>query len=93
MDPKYLELVVQGGALVILAFVLWYGMKFVLPTFHRQALKAIQENTAALRHQQKILARLTVAIITHDATVRGHDPETLVSTEELLRRVMETNGG
>ncbi len=51
--------------------------------------KLLSKNTKALELLVVQVARSTVILIQHDATVRGENPETLGSTEDLLRRVLE----
>lgn len=76
---------IQAGALGILGFVLWYGMKNVLPQFT----KAIDRISDVLQRQEMVLGRLTVVVLQHDATVRGENPETLGTSEELLERILK----
>lgn len=80
-----LDAIVQAGALGILGFVLFYGMKFILP----QLTKAIDRNSDVLVRQQLVLGRLVVVVLQHDATVRGENPETIGTTEELLERILK----
>ena len=75
--------------------VLWYGLRTALPrmvdsftTSQAQTRQALDQQAKAFRAQQKMIARMAVLLIQHDATVRGQNPETLGTTEELLRRVM-----
>lgn len=89
---EWVDVVSNGGALVLLGGVLYYGLARALPAMQSVAIEAVKANTHALEHQSRMLARLTVAIIQHDAQVRGVNPNTLGSTEELLRKVLETNG-
>lgn len=42
-------------------------------------------NERGLTEVADVLERLSLILIYHDATVRGQNPETLGSTEELLR--------
>ncbi len=64
------------GALAVLTAVLWY---------------LLRDMVTSLRSVQRTLARLAALLIQHDATVRGQNPSTLGSTEELIARIL--NGG
>jgi hypothetical protein len=73
----WIQLVVQTGALGLLAVVIFRGMK----SFDCLA-RALEKNTL-------VLARLAAMLLQHDATVRGVNPETLGTTEDLMRRVLD----
>lgn len=90
--------VAQIGALGILAVVIFYSFRRLLPRILDQHFKAInkiagsvERNSQAIRDNEKTTARLAAALFQHDATVRGQNPETLGTTEELMDRVL--NGG
>ena len=80
--------IIQGGALALLGFVLFYGMKFGIP----QIVDAMRDTQEQVRLNTRVLARLAAIILQHDATVRGVNPETIGSTEDLMRRVLDESG-
>jgi hypothetical protein len=73
----------QFGAFGLLAAVLFYGLRTLLP----QTLGAIAKMEKTMDRQCDALRRLTVVILLHDATVRGKNPETLGTTDDIIRRV------
>lgn len=76
--------VAQGGALVVLAGVLFYGLKVALPLM----LRSMENMQNQIELNTKVLARLAAALFQHDATVRGVNPDTLGTTEEMMERVL-----
>jgi hypothetical protein len=81
------QVILQGGAFGLLAFIVVYGAKSVVPRF----LDSYAQLNATLEAQRKVIARLSAIILLHDATVRGQNPDTLGTTEELMNRIL--NGG
>ena len=92
------ELVIQGGAVGLLAFVLWM-------VFKRQAKQqddANERNTrehteivGALHDNQKVTTYMAALLIQHDATVRGENSESVGTTADLVSRaqkITQANG-
>lgn len=93
-------LITEFGAFGLLAWMVWYTAKTLIPRSIDRVIEASdrvaaaqRESTAvvaqAMRDAQRTMGRLTVAIIYHDATVRGVSPETVGSHEELMQRILE----
>jgi hypothetical protein len=80
--------VIQGGALAVLAMVLLYGLKVALPTMVQTMMESNVSVQAALTKQQRIMAKMTAVILLHDATVKGKNPDTIGSTEDIVERIM-----
>ena len=101
MDPSNIPegIVADIGAFGLLAWIIWYSLKTALPKsvdriveatdrVARSQEAAAEKTATAHAAVEKTLGRLTVALLYHDATVRGENPEVLGSSEELLQKVM-----
>ena len=62
--------------------------RLFLENMQRQNQIMLDEITNALERTARQLAKNTVAILIHDTTVRGVNPEALGDADELLKRVL-----
>ena len=108
-DPSWGTIAELGSTATLLGVVVWVAKAFVptlLATMKdlREAdikqvgalksLAAVNEKQIeSLRSINRTQRKILVSLIYHDATVRGTNPDTVGSTEELLRKVNEINGG
>ncbi|RMD64628.1 hypothetical protein D6833_04150 [Candidatus Parcubacteria bacterium] len=59
-----------------------------LDAFSDRNERVLGEVSKHLENVSRQLAKNTVAIILHDATVRGKNPDTVGDTEDLLRKIL-----
>jgi len=81
-DPQS---VAQSGSLAVLAGVLFYGLRVALPAM----LHSMENMQTQIEANTRVLAKLTAAIFMHDATVRGVNPDTLGSTDDIVEKVLD----
>ncbi|NJL73466.1 MAG: hypothetical protein HC888_19050 [Candidatus Competibacteraceae bacterium] len=88
---------VEISSFALVAWLMMQTFSKTLPALSdqfRQDLQRERESSEkALGEIARSLERLTVVILYHDSTVRGKNPETLGSTEELLRLLRSPNRG
>lgn len=82
---------IEISSFALVAWIVMQTFTKTLPTLTEQFRADLQlEREATQRGMDEIndqLERLSMILIYHDATVRGTDPKTLGSTEELLQRL------
>jgi len=71
----------QGTALAMLGAIIYW----LLQVFSKNQ----KETTAALRSLHKVVAFQSALLIQHDSTVRGENRETMGSTEDIVKMVMD----
>jgi hypothetical protein len=88
-DLDLAKLAVEISSFALIAWLMMQTFSKTLPTLSEQFRQDLQREREAsergLDQVAQALERLSVILIYHDATVRGKNPETLGSTEELLR--------
>lgn len=94
MQIPELDLVKWAIEISSFALVAWIVMQTftkTLPTLTEQFRADLQQqreaNERGMAEITERLERLSAILLYHDATVRGTNPQTLGSTEELLRRL------
>lgn len=96
-DLDLARLAVEISSFALVAWLLMQTFSKTLPALSdqfRQDLQRERESSEkALGEIAQSLERLSVILLYHDATVRGKNPETLGSTEELLRLLRSPNRG
>ena len=93
---------IQYGALGGVLLVVWAFFQKLLPallkTFTEELradrvaqLKKMEAIEKSIKENSMVLARLSALLISHDATVRGVNPEVMGTTEELVERILAQN--
>ena len=89
MDSDLAKLLVEVSSFGLVAWLILQTFSKTIPSMMEQFRQDLHREREAsergLREVTEALERLSVILIYHDATVRGKNPETLGSTEELLR--------
>ena len=82
---------IEVSSFALVAWMLMQVFTKTLPTLTEQFRADLKlEREVAQKSMQDVtdaLERLTILLIYHDATVRGTNPQTLGSTEEILSRL------
>ena len=97
-DLDLAKLAVEISSFSLVAWLMMQTFSKTLPTLteqFRQALRRERESSErSMRGVSEALERISIILIYHDATVRGKNPESLGSTDELLRLLRgPTKGG
>ncbi len=97
-DLDLAKLAVEISSFSLVAWLMMQTFSKTLPTLTEQFRQDLQrEREASERSMSGVteaLERLSIILIYHDATVRGKNPESLGSTDELLRLLRgPTKGG
>lgn len=89
MDMDITKLAVEISSFALIAWLVTQTFSKTLPSltqqFHLDLQREREASEQSLKEVTAALERLCIILIYHDATVRGKNPETLGSTEELLR--------
>lgn len=89
MEAEFVKLAVEVSSFALVAWLILQTFSKTIPAMMEQFRQDLQREREAsergLREVTEALERLSVILIYHDATVRGRNPETLGSTDELLR--------
>ena len=90
-ELELIKWAIEIGSFGLVAWIVMQTFTKTLPGLTEQFRVDLQlERKSAQQSLADItqaLERLSVILLYHDATVRGKNPETLGSTEELLRRL------
>lgn len=99
LETEFVKLAVEVSSFALVAWLMLQTFSKTIPMLTEQFRQDLQKEREAaergLREVAESLERLSVILIYHDATVRGKNPETLGSTDELLRvlRGISAKGG
>ena len=98
LDVDVAKLAVEVSSFSLIAWLMMQTFSKTLPTLTEQFRQDVQReretSERSIGDVAAALERLSIILIYHDATVRGKNPETLGSTEELLRVLRgQTKGG
>ena len=89
LESDLIRLAVEVSSFGLVSWLMLQTFSKTLPMLMEQFRQDLQREREAsergLREVTEALERLSVLLLYHDATVRGKNPETLGSTEELLR--------
>lgn len=89
LEADIVKLAVEISSFVLVAWLMLQTFSKTIPALTEQFREDLQKEREAsergIHEVAESLERLSVILIYHDATVRGRNPETLGSTEELLR--------
>ena len=89
LESDIVKLAVEVSSFGLVAWLVLQTFSKTIPTLMEQFRQDLQREREAsergLREVTQALERLSTILIYHDATVRGTNPQTLGSTEELLR--------
>ncbi len=89
LESELVKLALETTSFALVAWLMLQTFSKTIPMMmdqFRQDLQREREvSERGLREVADSLERLSVILIYHDATVRGRNPETLGSTDELLR--------
>lgn len=89
LESDLIRLAVEVSSFGLVAWLMLQTFSQTIPALTEQFRQDLQREREAsergLRDVAEALERLSVILLYHDATVRGKNPETLGSTEELLR--------
>ncbi len=88
-DLDLAKLAIEISSFALVAWLMTQTFSKTIPALTDQFRQDLQRerdsSEKALAEVTQALERLSVILIYHDATVRGENPQTLGSTEELLR--------
>ncbi len=88
-ESDLLKLAVEVGSFSLMTWLMLQTFSKTLPTLTEQYRQDLQREREASERGMMMLSsqieKLSILIIYHDATVRGKNPETVGSTEEILR--------
>ena len=88
-EADLLKLAIEIGSFSLITWLMLQTFSKTLPTLTEQYRQDLQREREAsersLTQLSESIERLSVILLYHDATVRGKNPETLGSTEEILR--------
>ncbi len=88
-ETDLLKLAVEVGSFSLVTWLMLQTFSKTLPTLTEQYRQDLQREREAsergLMQLSESIERLSLILLYHDATVRGRNPETLGSTEEILR--------
>ncbi len=99
LDTDFAKLAVEVSSFSLIAWLMMQTFSKTLPTlteqFHQDLQREREASERSLSGVTEALERLSVILLYHDATVRGKNPETLGSTEEIIRllRASAKGGG
>jgi len=99
LDTDFAKLAVEVSSFALVAWLMMQTFSKTIPTLSEQFRQDLQREREAsersLSGVTEALERLSVVLLYHDATVRGKNPETLGSTEEIIRllRASAKGGG
>ena len=89
LESEIVKLAVEVSSFALVAWLMLQTFSKTIPMLTEHFRQDLQRERDAsergLREVAEALERLTLVLVYHDATVRGKNPETLGSTEELLR--------
>ena len=89
LESEIVKFAVEISSFALVAWLMLQTFSKTIPMLTEQFRQDLQREREAsergLRDVAEALERLTLVLVYHDATVRGKNPETLGSTEELLR--------
>ena len=89
LEADFVKLAVEISSFALVAWLMLQTFSKTIPMLTEQFRQDLQREREAsergLKEVTEALERLSIIMIYHDATVRGRNPETLGSTEELLR--------
>lgn len=89
LESEIVKLAVEVSSFALVAWLMLQTFSKTIPMLTEQFRQDLQRerdvSERGLREVAEALERLTLILVCHDATVRGKNPETLGSTEELLR--------
>ena len=89
LEADFVESAVEVSSFALVAWLMLQTFSKTIPMLTEQFRQDLQREREAsergLREVTEALERLSIILIYHDATVRGRNPETLGSTDELLR--------
>ena len=90
-DLDLVKWAIEVSSFALVAWMLMLTFTKTLPNLTEQfrADLRLERETSVqgMREVMDALQRLSIILLYHDATVRGTNPQTLGSTEELLRRL------
>lgn len=96
-DTDLATLAVEVSSFSLVAWLMMQTFSKTLPTLTEQFRHDLQREREAsersLSGVTEALERLSVILLYHDATVRGKNPETLGSTEEIMRLLRASEKG
>lgn len=89
LESDLVKLLVEVSSFGLVAWLMLQTFSKTIPMLTEQFRQDLQREREAsergLREVAEALERLSVILIYHDATVRGKNPETLGSTDQLIR--------
>lgn len=89
LESELTRIAIETSSFALIAWLMLQTFSKTIPTLTEQFRQDLQRERDAsergLREVAESLEKLSVILIYHDATVRGRNPETLGSTDELLR--------
>lgn len=89
LESEIVKLAVEVSSFALVAWLMLQTFSKTIPMLTEQFRQDLQREREAsergLSDVAEALERLTLVLVYHDATVRGTNPMTLGSTEELLR--------
>lgn len=89
LEAELVKLALETTSFALVAWLMLQTFSKTIPMLMEQFREDLQREREAsergMREVAEALERLTLVLVYHDATVRGKNPETLGSTEELLR--------
>ena len=95
LEADLVKIAIETTSFALIAWLMLQTFSKTLPTLSEQFRQDLQRerevSERGLREVADSLERLSVILMYHDATVRGKNPETLGSTEELLRLLRGKN--
>ena len=99
LEADFVKLAVEVSSFALVAWLMLQTFSKTIPMLTDQFRQDLQREREAsergLKEVTLALERLSLILLYHDATVRGKNPETLGSTDEILRllRGKTTRGG
>lgn len=89
LEADIVKIAVETTSFALVAWLMLQTFSKTIPTMMEQFRQDLQREREAsergLREVADQLEKLSIILMYHDATVRGRNPETLGSTDELLR--------
>lgn len=99
LEADIVKIALETTSFALVAWLMLQTFSKTIPTMMEQFRQDLHREREAsergLREVADQLEKLSLILVYHDATVRGRNPETLGSTDELLRvlRGKTTKGG